>query len=62
MINFTNSTSYKSHLVLFPTVKTAASASSMQNAEVQFDGVVPEPATAGLALLSLGALVVRRRR
>jgi hypothetical protein len=61
-VTFTNSTSYKSYLVLFPTVTNSASANSMQIAEIQLDGVVPEPATAGLAVLSLATLLVRRRR
>lgn len=60
-ITFPNSSSFTSYLVLFPTVKNS-SANSMQIAEIQLDGVVPEPATAGLAALSLGALALRRRR
>ncbi len=63
-VNFTNSTSYTSYLLLFPTVKDdpGGTANSMQIADIQLDGVVPEPATAGLAALSLGALLLRRRR
>jgi len=60
-VTFGNSSSYSSYLVLFPAVKNE-SANSMQIAEIQLDGVVPEPATAGLAALSLGALALRRRR
>lgn len=60
-VTFANSSSYTSYLVLFPTVKTPASANSMQIAEIQLDGVVPEPATAGLAALSAGLLLRRRR-
>lgn len=60
ILNFTNTASYTSYLVLFPTVKNV-SANSMQIAEIQLDGVVPEPATAGLAALSAGLLLMRRR-
>ena len=61
-VAFGNSSSYSSYLVLFPTVKNAGAANSMQIAEIQLDGVVPEPATAGLAALSLGAFAMRRCR
>lgn len=59
-VNFANSSSYTSYLVLFPTVKDAA-ANSMQIAEIQLGGVIPEPATAGLAVLGAGLLLRRRR-
>ncbi|HUF63502.1 MAG TPA: PEP-CTERM sorting domain-containing protein [Verrucomicrobiales bacterium] len=60
-VGFANTNLYTSYLVLFPTVKNEA-ANSMQIAEVQLDGVVPEPGA--LALLSVGglALLLRRRR
>jgi hypothetical protein len=59
-LTFANSTSYTNYLVLFPTVKNV-SANSMQIAEIQLDGIVPEPATAGLAALGAGLLLMRRR-
>jgi len=39
MVAVTNSTSYKSHKMLFTTVKNAGTANSMQIAEIQFYGV-----------------------
>jgi len=60
-VTFPNTSSYTSYLVLFPTVKDSA-ANSMQIAEIQLDGVVPEPATFGLAALGMGAALMRRRR
>ena len=60
-IRFLNDTEYNSYLVLFPGVKDAASANSMQIAEVQLLGI-PEPGS--LTLLGLGGLflgLLRRR-
>lgn len=60
-VSFSNSTSYSTYLVLFPTVKDAAAANSMQIAEVQlFTTDVPEPAA--LSLIALGGLALARRR
>jgi hypothetical protein len=62
-IDFANSTQYSSYLVDFPTVANAAAANSMQVADIQLSGSVPEPA--GLAMLGFGAaglLAIRRRR
>ena len=63
-VNFANSTAYRSYMLVFPTVKTEASANSMQIGEVELHGtVVPEPSTIGLLGLStLGVLSLRRRR
>lgn len=61
-VTFDNDTSYLHYQLIFPTLKNAAVANSMQIAEVEFL-VVPEPATAslaGLALLVLGAIARRR--
>jgi PEP-CTERM motif len=60
-LTFANSTSYQNYLVIFPTVLNTPAANSMQIAEIQLDGVVPEPATAALALLGLAGVLRRRR-
>jgi hypothetical protein len=60
---FNNTISYDHYQLIFPTLKDAASANSMQIAEVEFL-VVPEPASAtlgGLALFALAAVARRRR-
>lgn len=53
------STAYTSYKMLFPTLKDADAANSMQIAEIQFTGV-PEPTT--ICLLGLGGLSLLRRR
>jgi hypothetical protein len=55
---------YLSYRLVFPTVRNAVGANSMQVAEIRLDGqVVPEPSTfvlAGMAVTAFG-LVARRR-
>jgi len=59
IISFANGDAYTSYKMIFPLVKNADAANSMQIAEVQFFGV-PEPAT--IALLGLGAISLLRKR
>jgi hypothetical protein len=59
MIAVNNSAAFASYKMLFPTLKDAALANSMQVAEIQFYGV-PEPLT--ISLLGLGGLALMRRR
>lgn len=59
MIAVNNGDFYASYKLLFPTVKDAGSANSLQIAEIQFYGV-PEPTT--LCLLGMGGLALLRRR
>jgi hypothetical protein len=65
-VSFANSTHWTSFKLLFPTVKDAQAANSMQIAEVQLDATeissVPEPATALLSLMGLAALALNCRR
>ena len=65
IVNVSNSTAYSAYRMVFPTVKDANDANSMQIAEVQFNGrilAIPEPTTAMLSLIGLSGLVLRRRR
>jgi hypothetical protein len=59
MVSVGGSTFYESYKIVFPTVKDAGLANSMQIADIQLYGV-PEPAT--LCLLGLGGLSLLRRR
>lgn len=61
-VSFANTALYTSYRLIFPTLKDAAAANSMQIAEVEFLAV-PEPGT--MALLGLGSLAAlwgRRQR
>jgi hypothetical protein len=66
-VNFANLTAYSAYLLIFPTVKNAASANSMQISEVEFLGAsavpaVPEsgPALSLTAATLLGLLALAR--
>ena len=54
---------YNSFKLIFPTVRNAAAANSMQIADVQFyEGIVPEPSTLALAAFGLAVIRAMRRR
>lgn len=55
------SESYASYRLIFPTVKSASTANSMQIADIQFY-TVPEPSAMLLALGAMALLTFRRRR
>ncbi|MDG2122582.1 MAG: hypothetical protein P8J87_02715, partial [Verrucomicrobiales bacterium] len=61
-VNFANSASYTSYLVVFDALKNAGAANSMQIADVQIYGSIPEPAALSFLALSSALLMFRRRR
>ena len=61
VVAFANSNAYTSYMLLFPTVKNDT-ANSMQISEVQFDGVVPEPASVLFLIGAAGIGLARRKR
>jgi hypothetical protein len=58
---FDNATDYAHYQIVFPTLKNAATANSMQIGEVELL-IVPEPAGITLALLAIGGLAMAARR
>ena len=62
-VSFSNSDAYTSYMLIFPTVKDAPNANSMQISEVQFQGqVVPEPSSMALVVMTGLMLLFRRNR
>jgi hypothetical protein len=61
LITFPNTTVYDSYLVVFPTVRNAAGANSMQVSEIRLDAI-PEPGTASLLGVAAIGFAARRRR
>ena len=60
-VEFENDTAYQHYRLIFPTLKDAVAANSMQIAEVELLAV-PEPASAALALVALLGMVGYLRR
>ena len=58
---FVNDTAFASYVVVFPTVRDAATANSMQISEIGFDTTIPEPSALGLGGLAMLGLLRRRR-
>lgn len=62
-IAITGAGAFTSYLLVFPTVKNAATANSMQISELQFQAtIVPEPSVALLGAVGALGLINRRRR
>ena len=60
-IFFNNSASYSSYMVDFPAVANPTAANSMQVADIQLSGAVPEPSAIALAAIAgLGLILIRR--
>jgi hypothetical protein len=60
-VEFENDTAYQHYRLIFPTLKDAVAANSMQIAEVELLAV-PEPASAALAIVALLGMVGYLRR
>jgi hypothetical protein len=61
MVRIDSPTNYTSYRLIFPTVKDAAAANSMQIADIQFYTAIPEPANLALVVMAGLALTVRPR-
>jgi hypothetical protein len=64
MVRVDSPSNYTSYRLIFPTVKDAAAANSMQIADIQFFTAIPEPAGLALgcmAVLALSGLIHRPR-
>jgi hypothetical protein len=59
---FNNTTSYNAYRVTFPTLRDGVAANSMQIAEVELLGTIPEPASLSLVAIGAVGLLARRRR
>ncbi len=57
-----NSAAYDAYRFVVTSVKNGTAANSMQFADIQFYGVIPEPTTVGLLALGLGGLWMAVRR
>lgn len=61
-VNFSNSATYSHYSVIFPTLKDAVAANSMQIAEVELLAEVPEPSTVALLMLGMMSVIGIARR
>jgi hypothetical protein len=63
-VSFSNLTPYASYVILFPSVKNAASANSVQLSELELSSsaTVPEPTSLALFAGAASAWLIRRRR
>ncbi|HEY7115150.1 MAG TPA: hypothetical protein VH475_01110 [Tepidisphaeraceae bacterium] len=60
LVSFANSTSYKTYMLLVPTIKDEPTVNSMQVAEIQLFTTVPEPSC--FAVAGVGGLLLASRR
>ncbi|MGH7132703.1 MAG: hypothetical protein ACREJO_12230 [Phycisphaerales bacterium] len=61
-VTFSNANGYTSYRLVFPTLRNAATANSMQIGEVELLGVAVPTPTSALLLTFAGGLALRRRR
>ena len=62
-VSFSNDDAYTSYMLIFPTVKDAVNANSMQISEIQFHGqIVPEPSSMSMFVVAGVVFLFRRKR